>query len=386
MQVVALPAAAGPASAQAAVQGGAVLGHLPAPVARHLAPLLDSGRVLVEGVTPAAPGGVGGCDAVVIALALRPRAEWRRWRRDPRRSSSRDRGLDGDAAAADSRDGSARQGSGAGDESGVFPWDGDRDSLASVSPAVPADTGTGVGQSGQQASGGTLEQEAGSEGPNSSETEEPLPTQAVAAAVAGAVAAEDAARARGTGPVLVESFRNMAARVRCGRTVWCAEHYGCQRGVACFLVSERLAVHLTVATCILAHYRERDGHLFDDIEASLLSSLMSLPHASLSLVLRLLLRRRVWHPVASIAFDDVPDVAAAAEQLAAAGLAVLDDTVRLGTDLHSLLEGLPADTLKGALAQLAPARHPALASASAGTGTKAALVSAAMVRWARATG
>lgn len=136
----------------------------------------------------------------------------------------------------------------------------------------------------------------------------------------------------------------------------------------------------TVATCVPPCHRERDGHLLDDGEATLLASIVSLPHEPLSLLLRLLLRRRVWHPVASIAFDDVPDAAAAAERLAETGLAVLDNSVHLGADLNSLLEGLPADTIKSALAQLAPARHPVQPSAGAGSGGKAALVSAAMVR------
>lgn len=129
--------------------------------------------------------------------------------------------------------------------------------------------------------------------------------------------------------------------------------------------------------------RQRDGHLLDDVEVALLACFTSLPRAPLSLLLRLLLRRRVWHPVASIAYSDVPDAAAAAEELAEAGLAVLDDTIRFGADLHALLEGLPAETLKGALTQLAPARHPAVAGAAASGSSKAALVSAAMVSDAR---
>ena len=130
-------------------------------------------------------------------------------------------------------------------------------------------------------------------------------------------------------------------------------------------------------TSLCACPRQRDSHLLEATEASLLESLAGLPHVALSLLLRLLMRRRTWHTVATMAFDDVPDAAAAADQLVLCGLAALDETISRASDLNMLLEGMPSTTLRGALAQLTPARHPAALGAS--VGSKAMLVAAVQV-------
>lgn len=238
LQVVAVPSSM-PDSAAAAPEGaygtgrvpGAALGHLPAPVARHLAPLLDSGRVVVESVAPAPPGGSGGADAVVIRLALRPRAHWRRWRRESHHSGSvssagdppaevgGDHRWDEGQAAASAGAGASptRQCISGGGSSGACECDGNAGGpeacraaghVHSPAPASSQQATEADGVSGR-VWGDTHEM-------GSSESDEPLSTQAVAAAVADAVAAEGAARARGAGHVLVDSFRTMAARVRCG--------------------------------------------------------------------------------------------------------------------------------------------------------------------------
>lgn len=54
------------------------------------------------------------------------------------------------------------------------------------------------------------------------------------------------------------------------------------------------------------------------------------------------------------------------------GLALLDSSVSRAADLAALLDAVPADTLRAALSQLLPARHPG----AQGNATKAALVSA----------
>lgn len=120
--------------------------------------------------------------------------------------------------------------------------------------------------------------------------------------------------------------------------------------------------------------RSRDAHLLDDAEAALLSTLTALPLEPLSLVLRLLTRKRVWHPVASLIsdMDYAPDVP---ELLLGQDLAVLESSLTRAADLGPLLDTLTAETLRTVLAQLLPAKHPsALNSAST---SKAALVAAA---------
>jgi hypothetical protein len=61
---------------------------------------------------------------------------------------------------------------------------------------------------------------------------------------------------------------------------------------------------------------------------------------------------------------------------AQAGLAQSDDLVARAADLAALLDALPADTLKAALASLLPARHPAAAAPAAGPGGKQGLIEA----------
>jgi hypothetical protein len=105
---------------------------------------------------------------------------------------------------------------------------------------------------------------------------------------------------------------------------------------------------------------------------------MAALHAEpLALCLRLLLRKRQWHAVARLAYSDVPDPAAAVAALAAGGLARLDLEVSRAADLSALLGGLPADTLRAALLQLLPARHPAAAGGA--KGSKQLLVEATLV-------
>jgi hypothetical protein len=92
--------------------------------------------------------------------------------------------------------------------------------------------------------------------------------------------------------------------------------------------------------------------------------------------MRLLTRKRVWQPLSSLDFPEVPDAPAAAAQLVARGLAQWDDVVTRAAELGPLLESVSADILRAALLALLPGRHPALA----GGGGKAALVTAAQVR------
>lgn len=104
----------------------------------------------------------------------------------------------------------------------------------------------------------------------------------------------------------------------------------------------------------------------------------SLPAPPLALALRLLLRKRQWHAVARLAYADVPDAAEAVGELAARGLARLDASLSRAADLGELLGGLPAETLRAALLQILPARHPVAAGGA--KGGKQALVEAVQVR------
>ena len=183
---------------------GVPLGHLPAPVARHLAPLLDSGRVIVECVRVASGGAA---DAVSIVLALRPRAQWRRWRHAARRAAEPAGGGVGSAVAGSGIP--AQIGDG-----GSGPWTKESSDVNSSG----AGASRGDGNSAQE------EHSADSSNGTDSGDEEPLPTQAVADAMRGAQAA-GAAPVRGSGHVLVEAFKTMVARVR-----WAPCHYGLPRG------------------------------------------------------------------------------------------------------------------------------------------------------------
>lgn len=136
---------------------GAALGHLPAPVAARLAPLLDGGRVVVARV--ALQPGSG--DALSITLAVVSR----------RRSGSPEQLAAGEEAPA------AGGGGGAGGEA--------------------------EGDEAAAAGGGAWDAEAAA-------------TQEVADAMQAAAAA-GAEQLRGTGELLGAAFRQMADRVRCGR-------------------------------------------------------------------------------------------------------------------------------------------------------------------------
>ena len=131
----------------------------------------------------------------------------------------------------------------------------------------------------------------------------------------------------------------------------------------------------------LSLQRSRDAHLLDPAEWGLTDAMAALPPAPLALALRLLLRKRAWHAVAGLpAYPDVPDPPAAVDALASRTLARLDASLARASELGELLGGLPAETLRAALLQLLPARHPAAAAAGGGKGGKQALVSAVQVR------
>ena len=125
--------------------------------------------------------------------------------------------------------------------------------------------------------------------------------------------------------------------------------------------------------------RSRDPHLLDDDETRLLCTLTALPMEPLSLVLRLLTRKRSWHFLASLVSgeaDYAPDVP---QQVVSSGLALLDSSITRALELGGLLDALSVETLRTSLSQLLPAKHPgALGSASASkAGLVAALQSAA---------
>lgn len=133
--------------------------------------------------------------------------------------------------------------------------------------------------------------------------------------------------------------------------------------------------HPTVNTTHAQPCSARDAHLLDAADTAILSALRSLPRPAAALALRLLVRKRVWQPLSSLDFPEVPDAAAAAAQLVEHGLVQWDDSVTRAAELRSLLETVPADVLRTALLALLPGRHPALS----GGGGKAALVTAAQV-------
>ncbi|KAI8462547.1 MAG: hypothetical protein J3K34DRAFT_462867 [Monoraphidium minutum] len=307
-------AAAGDVGAQrAAAAGGVPVGHLPAPVACHLAPLLDGGRLCVGAVEWVA----GTADTVSVSLSRLPRAQWRRPPaaapggdpQQPRRQWLQRRPSEGSDGGSGGSGGQWGQGAGP-------PW--------------PQGAGGEAAAAEQR-----LEEEEGDE-----EGEEGLSSQAAAESVAAAVggaAAAGAARPRSSGEVLVEGFGVMLQRIRA-----------------------------------------RDGHLLDARDWALAGALAAAPPPARALCLRLLLRKRTWHRVALLAFSEVPDPSGAVQALAGAGLVRLDCDVTRAADLAALLDGLPSETLRAALVQLLPARHPAAGGgAAAAKGGKHALVAAA---------
>jgi hypothetical protein len=219
-------AAAGRAGASGARAAGAppvpaaglAVAHLPAAVAAHLAPLLDSGQVAL-GPVGLVPGTV---DVVAVELALQPRGVWRE--------------QPGAAAAAQGAEPAAPRGGGGGGQSGAGSQSGG------------GGGSSGGSQPGNGGGGGEMEGE-----------------EEVGAAVMGAAAA-GAAPARGTEDVLLGGLATVMARVR-----------------------------------------RRDAHLFDADEWRLLDGLCGLAPRVRGLALRLLLRKRPWHVVASLATASAPD-------------------------------------------------------------------------------
>jgi hypothetical protein len=61
-------------------------------------------------------------------------------------------------------------------------------------------------------------------------------------------------------------------------------------------------------------------HLLSLEEQGVLQQMQSLPAAAKALLLRLLLRKRTWFQLCSLAYADVPQPEAAASRLAAVGL------------------------------------------------------------------
>lgn len=84
------------------------------------------------------------------------------------------------------------------------------------------------------------------------------------------------------------------------------------------------------------------------------------------LLLRLLLRKRTWFQLSTLAYADVPRPEAAASRLSAVGLLRWDS--HPAADLDSLLQELPVVVLKQVLAALLPRGHPAVQGAAAAGG------------------
>jgi len=89
----------------------------------------------------------------------------------------------------------------------------------------------------------------------------------------------------------------------------------------------------------------------------------ALPAAAKVLLLRLLLRKRTWFQLSTLAYADVPRPEAAANRLSAVGLLCWDS--HPAADLDSLLQELPVVVLKQVLAALLPRGHPAVQGAAA---------------------
>jgi hypothetical protein len=98
--------------------------------------------------------------------------------------------------------------------------------------------------------------------------------------------------------------------------------------------------------------------------------LQVLPPPAKCLLMRLLLRKRTWFALDSLSYPDVPDTAAAAAQLAGAGL--IGYVHEPGADLAGLLPQLPAAVLKQLLGVLLPRNHPGLVAARAARGSSGA--------------
>lgn len=74
------------------------------------------------------------------------------------------------------------------------------------------------------------------------------------------------------------------------------------------------------ACCLLPVCRQHDLHLLSCQEQAVLQHMQSVPPAAKVLLLRLLLRKRTWFQLSSLAYADVPLPEAAARRLAAVGL------------------------------------------------------------------
>jgi hypothetical protein len=106
--------------------------------------------------------------------------------------------------------------------------------------------------------------------------------------------------------------------------------------------------------------------------------LQRLPDQARALLLRLLLRKRCWFQLSGLSYADVPDPTAAAQQLARAGFVMWSHDEL--APLDSLMQELPVAVLKPVLAALLPRNHPAIASSSAHSTQKEALISSIQVR------
>eukprot|EP00775_Hariotina_reticulata_P006708 gene6708-6929_t len=116
-----------------------------------------------------------------------------------------------------------------------------------------------------------------------------------------------------------------------------------------------------------------DLHLLNADEQMVLQEIQRLPDQARALLLRLLLRKRRWFQLSGLSYADVPDPNAAAQQLARAGFVMWSHDEL--APLDSLMQELPVAILKPVLAALLPRNHPAIASASAHSTQKEALIS-----------